>query len=127
MNPTLQTDHNSELKRGSYSLLKLGCANSMAAQWRWLQLKIGATSHEIFERTTYGFEAQEVRNPVLQTDCNSELKQERYGWLNQGCAKGMQLLDWARANLFFIVWAQFLGLFLGFFVEIGPIGFFFFH
>ena len=41
------------------------------------------------KHTTYGFEAQEVKNPRLQTYHNSELKRGRYDWLKQGCAKSI--------------------------------------
>ena len=120
-NRTPQTICDLELKWESCSWLNQGCSESMAAQWLWLQLKIGATSWKIFGIDHHGFEAKEVRNTLLQTDHNSELKRRRYGWLKQDCV-GMQLRDWVRAKLFLVVWAYFWASF----VVVGPIGFFFF-
>ena len=51
-------------------------------------------------------------NTRLQTNLNSELKGGSYSLLNQSYAKGMQLRDEVQANLFLVVLAQFLGLFL---------------
>ena len=48
MNPRFQTDCNSKLKRESYSWLNQDCAKSIATQWCWIQLKIGAIFYKIF-------------------------------------------------------------------------------
>ena len=62
-------------------------------------------------QATYGFDAYEARNPTLQMNRNSKLEWGRYG----GCAKGMQLQDWVRANcfwLFGLIFGPLFGLFL---------------
>ena len=62
----------------------------------------------------YSFEAQEVRNLMLQTVHKPELKWGRYGYLNQGCKKGIFFgINWVRANFLLVIWDHFLGHFLG--------------
>ena len=68
-------------------------------------------------KAIYSFEAQEVRNPMLQTVHKPELKWWRYGYLNQGCKKGDVFLGliefepisfWLFGIIFWaICWAQF--------------------
>ena len=67
---------------------------------------------------------QEVKNPMLQMDRNSELKQGRYSPLKQCCAKSMLLQDCIRVQFFLVFQTKFdsspFGLIL---VAIGPFGF----
>ena len=78
-------------------------------------------------KVTYGFEASEVKNPMLQMDCNLELKRGRYGQSKQCCARSILLWDCIRVQFFLVVQAEFwvspFGLIL---VAIGPFGFSFF-
>ena len=75
-------------------------------------------------KTTYGFEAQEFRNPMLQTYHNLGLKRWRYDQSKQCCTKSMLLLDCIWVQFLLVVWAEFqifpFGLML---VAIGFFGF----
>ena len=51
--------------------------------------KLGWIFMRFLGQTTYGFESWEFKNPRLQTDRNSELKQGSYSQLKQGYIKSM--------------------------------------
>ena len=118
----VQAYFNSELKWGRYDRMKQGCAKCMATQWCQLWAEIAASSSRFLEANH--FEAQEVRNLMLQTDHNLELKRGRYDWLKKCCAKSMLLRDCYGPNSFWLFGLNFRPLVgLNFFVTIGPFEF----
>ena len=106
--------------------MKQGYAKCMAVQWRQIWAKIAATSSKFIREIKYDFESQEVRNPMLQMDSNLELKQGRYGQLNQCCARSMLLRDCIHAQFYFVVWADFwASSWVNFCWQLGHLGFLF--
>ena len=66
-----------------------------------------------FRQVSYGFEAYEVRNPMVKTTCDSLLKRGRYSHLTQSCIEVILLRDCIRVWFFLLVWTHFLGHLLG--------------
>ena len=54
-----------------------------------LNSKSGLPPSSFLWQATYGFEAYEVMNPMVQADYNSKLKRGRYDLMKQDCAKCM--------------------------------------
>ena len=121
-------NRNSELKWGSCSRLKLGCTTSMEAQWCWLQLKIGATSHELFEANHIWFWSLRSQKSNTSNGFQFGVEETREIWLIEAkLHKGHVITRWSSSQIIFGCLGSFFGPLFGLFLwQLGPLGFFLF-
>ena len=111
-----QKDHNSELKQGSYSRLKLAWAKSMVAQWCWLQLKIGATSRELFKANHIWFWSLRSKKSSTSKGFQFGIEETREIWLIEAkLHKGHAITRWSSSQIIFGCLGSFFGHLFGLF------------
>ena len=127
-NLRLQTDRNSELKQGCYSQLKQGYVKSMSAQWHWFQLKIRATSREIFGTNYMWFWS--LGSHKSNTSNGSQFRVEtREIWIIEArLRKRHAITGLSDGQIVFGCLCSIFGPLFGLFSwNLGPLGFSFFH
>ena len=112
-----------ELKRGSYSRLKLDCGKIMTTQWRWLQLKIRALSYKIFLVNHIWFWSLGSQKSKASNELQFKVEMREIWLIEVRLCKGHAIMGLSSGQIIFSCLGSIFGLFLW---KLGPLGFSFF-
>ena len=106
----LQMVCDSELKRESYSRLNQGFVESMAAQWWWFQLKIGATSYNIFGANHIWFWRLGSQKSSASNRSQFRVETTKIWLIEARLRKGHAITGWSMGQFVFGLLGSFFGV-----------------